>query len=500
VRARRNTDKGERELQRKASGGNRAAQAKLLIAQIRAGKVPKEEVDRLLAGCDQVALEALGRECGDVQILLSAGKKNRLTGAQAEGVLRSYYHALGYERDGRSSAGSLLSPDGQIKIAFKKTVVQILKGGRGRWLKYSSNSKISTAERMVAHARQRSEPGSKAAEKHKARKKKGRAAKAKKSSAAAQRALQIRVAVVQIASTLSPGDRAAVMSDADAGRAYAGEVMQRANAAVVHPGDTKEKIDALLSIKEPPVPLPKGEYKVDGKWTKYNGEHEWHDKALDRPVRIWSHSKTKIGVELGSMPVDPFGHQITHAGMARSMTGKGARGDGFTGSFRNLGGRWSAFLFMIISGKPRTGLGTRYLRAWCRLIKAYGTHPIWTAEAVGKQGTAFLAELEHRGELEITGQDGSYLFVRCHRALADSRQGFLFAPAKRNPWGWPEGERVTKADVKRRRLKNAREDARIIGGMVARRGPMDLDLLHTHAMQGSGEFGSIVPEWLDEDE
>lgn len=88
------------------------------------------------------------------------------------------------------------------------------------------------------------------------------------------------------------------------------------------------------------------------------------------------------------------------------------------------------FLFMIMSREKRSGWGTKFMRTWCHLIKAYGTEPIWAAQGVGPEGEAFLRELDRRGEIRITSVDGSMFFARCEWALEDPRQQRLFSPTR----------------------------------------------------------------------
>jgi len=244
--------------------------------------------------------------------------------------------------------------------------------------------------------------------------------------------------VVEVSLGLTPQDRRAIMLDKESQRNYTRDVFDLAERNSLPAGATEESIDAQLSIAEPPIPLERDTYKVRGTRVAYSGQHAWTDRGLKRPVRVW-HPEGEgeaLGVEIGSMPVDPFGMRVTKASMIRSLVGEGKPNDGLVGTLRVTrdNGLWGGYLFMIVTSPKRSGAGTRYLRAWCHLLQAYGTEAVWVAQAVGPEGEAWLQELDRRGEIEITSRSGSHLVVQCVGALDEPGQQRLFPPAPRkNP-------------------------------------------------------------------
>jgi len=410
-------DEGLHELERKAVGGDQEAQVQLFLARVRAGTITKEEVERLAFGCDKLALKALGEACGDRAVLRVAGTKKHFTSNDAADVVEAWYLAHGYKRDHLSTAGSLISPDGQTKIAFAARVWRQFGGGRGNWHMITSGSLPKTAEAIVAKAKARVHKDQGALAKLKEKRTKTATAAGKRKQKASAAGLVLRMAVVEAARVLTPEDRREIVMTREGATRYSRMLADLIEKVSPPDGATEESIDARLSIEAPPIPLREGSYQVRETRVRYSGRHSWVDAGLKRPVQVWSAEAGKLGVEIGAMPVDPLGMTMSKASMARSMVLDQSKSDGLVGTIRVLEQQklCVGYLFLIIASPKRSGAGTRYLRAWCRLLQAYGAEPRWIAQAVGPEGNAWLTELEKRGEVEIGARDGSNLVVGCQR-------------------------------------------------------------------------------------
>lgn len=87
-------------------------------------------------------------------------RKTRLTGPQAERVLRAYYRELGYRGDTISGDNVMVSADQMNRVVFNRTSVRHETGGRGRWRRRRREhelvvSKIGEAERLLRGAARR---------------------------------------------------------------------------------------------------------------------------------------------------------------------------------------------------------------------------------------------------------------------------------------------------------------------------------------------------------
>lgn len=425
-----NPDPRRRQLERAASEGDPQAEVDLLRARVRSGELSLSEVSAI-AG-DEVAMKVFDAQPGDLQLIRAAGKKKRFSGAEAERILRAYYRGLGYTED---RYGAMVSPDGQERIKFKVRAYEVCRGGRGRWQKFRSDSMVQAATRMVAEARQRVEGGGHLEELAVREVKKKRAVRKRRSKKKTEE-LALRMAVVQASIQLTSEERREILLDeGGAYNAYEREVYALAAQLDVPDGATEESIDSVLSIHAPPVPL-KERLLYSRSKVKVPRNHIWQDRGLGMPIRVARAFKGNLEVEIGHVPVDPFRGDVSKEGMARALFGDGEK-SGISGSIRSIKGSVQyllvGMLYMIIAQEQRKGLGTRLVRSWCHLMRAYGTEPIWVAQAVGQEGEAWLRELDRRGEVQITSVRGRDFFVDCELALEDPRQRVMFYPgARRN--------------------------------------------------------------------
>jgi hypothetical protein len=113
-------------------------------------------------------------------------------------------------------------------------------------------------------------------------------------------------------------------------------------------------------------------------------------------------------------------------------------------------------MFLIVVAQKRAGAGLRYLRAWCRLLQAYGTEPRWIAQAVGDEGNAWLAGLEKRGEIETGPKVGSDLVVEC---LASAGPGPADAPGQLGLFSNPPRGDDRLRDLERQAAQGDRQAA-----------------------------------------
>lgn len=142
-----------RSLIARAKKGDQRAQARLVERAVREGRLGERTLQQLAAGCDAVALSITGEECGEQALLATAGRKTRFDGEQAEAVIRAYYRDKGWKSDPRSRGRSLISRDGKTKIMLRPRSWRKYTGGRGKWKKVGSGSKIKLAEKLVREAR-----------------------------------------------------------------------------------------------------------------------------------------------------------------------------------------------------------------------------------------------------------------------------------------------------------------------------------------------------------
>lgn len=137
----------------RAKRGDRRAQEALFRKAVKEGRVSRRDLNRLVAGCDAVALSVTGESCGERELLEVVGRKNRFNSEQAGKVIRAHYYEQGWEDDPRSRGKGLISPDGKAKIKLTARTWKRLEGSRGKWKQVASGSKIELAEDLVAKAR-----------------------------------------------------------------------------------------------------------------------------------------------------------------------------------------------------------------------------------------------------------------------------------------------------------------------------------------------------------
>ena len=425
---RRNPDERLRELERDAATGGQEAQAAFLTARMRAGEVSREEVMSSSRQGDEIALKALGLELGDLQVLdavgrTKSGKLRNITGSNGRRVIQAWYRARGYAED---QWGSLRK--GNRRIKFKTRVYEVFKGSPGKWFKVDSCSYAQKAKELTAQAQQRFE-GGEAVKKHHLQQEKQTQRAEKQRSKKKTQELVLRAASVRASVQLEPEARREIVLDKDAHAQFWKHVFATPDHGLP-PGTTREVLDSRLSMDRPPIPyLGTTRLRIPAP-----EEYSWDDAQLGLPVTVRkSRHYRSVEIQIGNLWVDPFSGAVSKETFFRAP---GEDRTGISGGVTVIRTEHSrlvtGILYMIISSSPRKGMGTRMLRAWCRIMRGYGVR-VWVARAVGDEGASFFNELEARGEIRVLNRrSNNDWVVECEGALDDPRQQLLF-PRRPNP-------------------------------------------------------------------
>lgn len=336
----------------------------------------------------------------------------RMNVATAEGVIRAWLRALGWQQD---RYGNFINPENdKDRYHFSKQNLQH-QAKDGEWRNYKSLSMIDAANNLIrASAQLTGDQGvlAKFLAAKEARKAEGEK-RAQQAATDRQRKQAYELAMKDFAST----HRRKVLDwklgklSQDAFEKLRGEFdpsmqkwLEHVTSGAAEPGD-----ELFASADNPPI-LP-----VVDQYGEY--EYSWTETVDGVPYTVWIHTATKgqeAEIQIGQSATT--GLQVSAISHQLSMSHRDAKGDAYiTGRVFQKNGKFGASLFLIISGEKKKGAGTRVMSIWCRLMRGYGVER-WVAQAVGPEGAAFMQAMDKKGMLHLENTEGAHWVVSCPEA------------------------------------------------------------------------------------
>lgn len=350
----------------------------------------------------------------NAKIVDIAGRKKRIDTSLADEILTAYYKEMGYADDYRGQG--LLSPDGNRKVVLKGRNIQTFSGGRGKWAKQRSISKIEAAETLLAKARE--DLGIRIAGKSALEDLKDhRQAKAEKKKVKLKKSELEKLAklatLVHVSQELTPNEKLAAIGEALDLMEQFDQYYPQYLETIPEDADPKalrQQIQKQCSVKNPPVVLLEEGYEYV----------EWEEDGF--PISL-KRVPQGIVIQIGSTfhPIDPFGMRVMHSLMAGDGDSEGY----ISGAIHTSRERVPVpALFMITSKEKQKGAGTRMLRLFCNLVRGLGFSS-FVAEGVGSEGQQFFSQLEKKGHIDILGRGANWI-IRCSNISEDPAQMRLF--------------------------------------------------------------------------
>jgi hypothetical protein len=170
-------------------------------------------------------------------------------------------------------------------------------------------------------------------------------------------------------------------------------------------------------------------------------EAEWVEEVDGVPytVTLRHGDVDRAVIELGSIGSMGVQNRVDPITKAAIPSFEHREGDSYVSGYvqRRRGKDPVALLFFIQSQNKQAGAGSRVLDLWCNLMDSFGVD-VWLAEAVGDEGRAFLQAKVRAHRLEILGERGANLVVRCAGGYRGRQQPLPFVKNPADVYAFPE--------------------------------------------------------------
>lgn len=360
--------------------------------------------------------------------VLRAYPARKLNGAMARSIIEAWALANGWSED---RWGNYHTRSGRrIKLTKQRLQRQEKRGGS--WRNLSSTPIIEAAQNVVRKAAETVGDEAVLAKVTKAKEKRQGAKEKRRSQAeTASRKARVEDMASKVASMEDPVGFVTMYETGEPSAAFKRRWTELAN-----------QIGHLQSIGRMPVdedffrtvhpPLAPVLIDTKAQWTE-------EVDGVPYTVTMRHADANRCVVELGSVASMGLQNRVDPITKAAVIDWEKRVGDSYvSGYIQRLRGKDPvALLFFIQSEHKQRGAGSRVLDLWCNLMEAFGVD-VWLAEAVGDEGRAFLHARVQRGRLEILGERGSNLVVRCTGGYRGRQQSLPLVKNPADVYAFPE--------------------------------------------------------------